>query len=758
MKKIILLLLLALLGLPVVAQYKVYVTENGAGTGDGTSWGNSYTKIQLQQAIYEAYQHTPAEVMVAQGVYKPNGNPSFYVSDGVTIYGGFEPTGGPLNQRNPTKYPTVLSGEAGVDGDPSDNLEHVILSLNQTSSAVLDGFVITGGNAPAGTPAGGGFLTDGGSPTIRNCLFVGNRAIIGAAIGIYNGSPTITNCTFTDNFATNGGGAIINYASSTYYTNTVITNCTFYNNTGGSGRAVYTYGAAGHVNPTLTNCILWNNGGSNSISSEPGTTVTVRYSLLEAGAVFTDGGNNIINQNPLFVNTTTKDLRLTYCSPMVNLGLSSANTLPYDLAGENRIQGTAIDLGAYEIAPFEAPELTYEGQTNVTVTQNTPNVVLHAFNCSGELQWQKLNSFLTGTGPISVPTNVVTTIVYSAVCKVNGCTSPPSTSTVTIVAPGGEPPVVTGNFDGYLDKVECSSIRGWAWDAGQPNTSITIEFFADGLSTGTVSADIFRQDLQNAGKGNGKHAYSFTTPQILKDGQNHVITAKVLNTNYALKWAPKTLNCSAGSPDPGPGDPPVVTGNFDGYLDKVECGSIRGWAWDAGQPNTPVSVEFFADGQNLGSILADIYRQDIKDAGKGNGKHVYNFPTPYSLKNNLPHVITAKVLNSSYTLKWAPKTLICPGGTRLVAESAEGPKKWNVVVLGNPVTGEEFDAEIQDAENQSVRFLLTDLNGRTVAENWLEVNQARQQIRLKFTNQPAGLYLLRVAGGYQVQTLKIVKR
>jgi hypothetical protein len=767
MKKNLLLLLLSLLSLPTLAQYTIYVSENVSGTGDGTSWANSYGKTQLQQAIHEAYQQAPAKVHVSQGVYKPNGNPSFYLADGVTIYGGFAPTGGPMNHRNPTKYPTVLSGEAGIDGDPADNLQHVIFCYNQTNLAVLDGFVITGGNAKAGSPAGGGLLINGGSPIIRNCLFVGNKAITGAAIGnyaydSYNSSPTIINCTFTDNMASNGGGAILNYASTGNYAQPVFTNCTFYNNSALSGRAIYTYGLAGHSNPTLTNCILWNNGGASSISSEPGNTVTINYSLVEEGTVFTDGGHNIINQNPLFVNASANDLRITQCSPVINLGLSSANTLLYDLANEDRVQGTAIDLGAHETAPFEAPELTYEDEMNVTVTQNTPNVVLHAFNCPGELQWQKLNSFLTGTGPISVPTNLVTTIVYSAVCKVNGCTSPPSTSTITIVAPGGEPPVVSGNFDGYLDKVECSSIRGWAWDAGQPNTPITLEFFADGQSVGTVSAIIFRQDLQNAGKGNGQHAYSFTTPQSLKDGQNHVISAKVLNTNYTLKWGPKTLNCSNGSPDPGPGDPPVVdppvvTGNFEGFLDKVECSSFRGWAWDAGQPNTPVSVEFFADGQSLGSVVADGFRQDIKDAGKGNGKHVYLFTTPVSVRDGLPHVISAKVLNSSYTLKWAPKTLTCPASTRLAAES-EGSKKWNVVVLGNPVTGNEFDTEIQDAEGQSLRFQLTDLNGRLVAESQLDVNQARQQNRLRFTDQPAGLYLLRVASGYQVQTIKILKR
>ncbi|MGM9510379.1 right-handed parallel beta-helix repeat-containing protein [Larkinella sp. GY13] len=763
MKKNLLILFLSLLGFPALAQLKLYVTETGAGNGDGTSWANAYNQTQLQLAIDEGYQSGSAEVWVAQGTYKPPYNPSFYLSDGVTIYGGFPAGGGTMAQRNPTLHATVLSGEAGVDGDPADNLTHVIFTMNASNTAVLDGFVITGGNAPVGNPAGGGILNDGGSPTIRNCRFIGNRAVIGAAIANYNGSPTLINCTFIDNVSSNGGGAILNYASDSQYAFPTITNCTFYNNSASHGRVLYTYGAAGRSNPTLTNCILWNNGGATSIGSEAGNTVTIRYSALEDGTTYyTDAGNNITNHDPLFVDPAGNDLRLSPCSPLLNTGLASANTTEKDLAGQNRIQQNAIDLGAFEIAAMTAPNLSYNGQTNTTVAQNTPNIVLTAPNCSGELAWVRTNPLASGTGSITVPTDVLATYVYTALCKVGTCVSLPASATVTIVPPGQEPepPVVSGNFDGYLDKVECGSFRGWAWDKNQPNTPITLEFFADAQSIGTISANLFRQDLKDAGKGNGQHAYSFTTPQSLKDGQNHVISAKVQNSNYTLKWAPKMLNCSNGNPNPDPPvvDPPVGSGNYEGYLDKVECSSFRGWAWDASQPNTPVSVEFFADGQSLGSIVADLFRQDIKDAGKGNGKHVYHFTTPESIRDAQPHLITAKVLNSNYTLKWAPKTLTCPSATRRAVESAENGTTWKVTVLGNPVTGQAFDTEIQNAEGQHLRFHLTDLNGRTITETWLEVDQAIQQNRLPFLNQPAGMYLLRVAGSHQVQTIKILKR
>jgi hypothetical protein len=33
--------------------------------------------------------------------------------------------------------------------------------------------------------------------------------------------------------------------------------------------------------------------------------------------------------------------------------------------------------------------------------------------------------------------------------------------------------------------------------------------------------------------------------------------------------------------------------SYAGYLDAAGCGIIGGWAWDATQPNTPISVDIY---------------------------------------------------------------------------------------------------------------------------------------------------------------------
>ncbi|RRA99985.1 putative Ig domain-containing protein [Larkinella rosea] len=201
-----------------------------------------------------------------------------------------------------------------------------------------------------------------------------------------------------------------------------------------------------------------------------------------------------------------------------------------------------------------------------------------------------------------------------------------------------------------------------------------------------------------------------------------------------------------------------VTGSFDGYLDKVECGSIRGWVWDRNKPNTPLTVEFYTENSpgNVtvwGSTLANIYRPDLKDAGKGNGAHAYGFETPAALKDGTQRVIRARVQGSVYELKWSGKELKCNTPGRLSAETGSG---LQVRVLGNPVS-DQLQVEITGAEGQPLQLKLTDASGRLVSQRQIETAQALEHQHLSIHHQAPGLLLLRVTSGRQSATLKVLK-
>ncbi|MGA0555774.1 putative Ig domain-containing protein [Larkinella sp. VNQ87] len=205
----------------------------------------------------------------------------------------------------------------------------------------------------------------------------------------------------------------------------------------------------------------------------------------------------------------------------------------------------------------------------------------------------------------------------------------------------------------------------------------------------------------------------------------------------------------------------VVTGNFEGFLDKVECGSIRGWVWDRNKPNAPLTVEFSADGKVIGTAEANIFRSDLLNAGKGNGVHAYLFPTPASLKDNKPHVISAKVLNSTYILKQAPKTLTCPSSARISAESAE--TVWTA--FPNPFRDQlvvSLPAETQDSPIPLApyRFSIVSPVGKqiTLSAQDTQIEAGKAMLNVQPYGLPAGLYLLRIQRGDDLKhTLKILK-
>ncbi len=65
------------------------------------------------------------------------------------------------------------------------------------------------------------------------------------------------------------------------------------------------------------------------------------------------GPNNLFNLDPQFRDTANHDYSLLPCSPLINAGSNAAAAgIPTDLAGNPRIQGGTVDIGAYESPAF----------------------------------------------------------------------------------------------------------------------------------------------------------------------------------------------------------------------------------------------------------------------------------------------------------------------------------------------------------------------------------------------------------------------
>jgi predicted outer membrane repeat protein len=375
------------------AQARLYVKAGASGANTGLSWADAFPDLQsaLNYPCLGSASGTPtAEIWVAAGVYKPtsttNRSLSFAMRNGVTIYGGFVGNETALSQRvlsNPLT--TTLSGDIGASGVNTDNSYHVINNpTGLTNSAVLDGFLITGGNANGSTSpddTGGGMINNGSgtantcSPLLRDCLFQNNTAANGGG-ALYNAgytggnsSPGLINCAFQNNSAASRGGAIYNDGSIGGISNPRLTNCSFQANSAPSGGAVYSVGYQGASRPYLTNGVVWGNGGASTFFNGPGASISTSYSLFESSVMgYNAGSGSLTTTTSPFASTTSTLLRCG--STAIDAGdpaTTSATVGSIDLAGNNRFYANGrIDMGAYE-AQGASNTITTPGVSTATL-------------------------------------------------------------------------------------------------------------------------------------------------------------------------------------------------------------------------------------------------------------------------------------------------------------------------------------------------------------------------------------------------------
>ncbi|HET9049637.1 MAG TPA: choice-of-anchor Q domain-containing protein [Chiayiivirga sp.] len=201
-----------------------YVDAAASGNDDGSTWANAWN--DLQDSLVPGIC---GEVWVAQGSYRPTAGTDMAVSFRVLpkqrLYGGFSGTETSRDDRDPKAYPSILSGDLGVPGDVTDNSNTVVWLQSRTtfgpieSDTVIDGFVITAGNATGNAPdmprVGGGLYCDRYcSPTLQQLVFEDNRAMSGGgALGLLiMGGPVdlhLRDLVFRNNHAQSIGAALV---------------------------------------------------------------------------------------------------------------------------------------------------------------------------------------------------------------------------------------------------------------------------------------------------------------------------------------------------------------------------------------------------------------------------------------------------------------------------------------------------------------------------------------------------------------------
>ena len=273
---------------------KITIASSGATASGATS---DYTTIQAGISIAKVARDT---LVVSAGIYTEN-----------IDFGGKD-----IFIKSESGPQTTILKPANT------GIPVVSFIGNETSSATLKGFTLSGG----GTIRGSAIQLNNSSPTIENCIITNSKGE--GAISFYYSSATLKNCLIYNNTGSNPLYFDLSTSSPEFI------NCTIANNIG--------YGA-GYSAPALTiapifrNSILWGNTSGGATGR-----YTIENSIVEGGF---PSGLSVLAADPLFVNPENGDFKLSDYSPAIGTARSSTATVE-DLA--DSVRGSTPDMGAYE--------------------------------------------------------------------------------------------------------------------------------------------------------------------------------------------------------------------------------------------------------------------------------------------------------------------------------------------------------------------------------------------------------------------------
>jgi hypothetical protein len=149
--------------------------------------------------------------------------------------------------------------------------------------------------------------------------------------------------------------------------------------------------------------------------------------------------------------------------------------------------------------------------------------------------------------------------------------------------------------------------------------------------------------LVNAGIGNGQHAFTFTLPPSIRNGQNHLITIRYSGLYDQLYSGQRSIYCA----------------NYEGWVDVADCNSIIGWAADRYRLNNSITVSIYDGANFVTSVWASDYRGDVGSYLGDNGYHGFAISTPAQFKDGMQHTLRVRFESSPTELSSSPRTITC---------------------------------------------------------------------------------------------------
>lgn len=147
---------------------------------------------------------------------------------------------------------------------------------------------------------------------------------------------------------------------------------------------------------------------------------------------------------------------------------------------------------------------------------------------------------------------------------------------------------------GRLEGLKGRVAIGWAQDLAEPDQKLPIEILVDGVVAASGPADQFRQDLEQAGIGDGHHLFAIPIPRAFFDGRTASIAAREATSQAPLR------NILSIVLDPVLGQETQIE------VTRISGGKLLGYVVSPGEETDPVAITISREGQTVGEIVAGL--------------------------------------------------------------------------------------------------------------------------------------------------------
>ena len=313
------------------------------------------------------------------------------------------------------------------------------------------------------------------------------------------------------------------------------------------------------------------------------------------------------------------------------------------------------------------------------------------------------------------------------------------------IEPGTRAAPMADTLRGYVDEVNSERIKGWIWNPLEPQARIELEVLDGDVPLARIVANQFRSDLRDAGVGDGQHAFTVPLGDGLLPGARHVVHLRLAQTGEELPGSPIVVERaaptqpggagfyedtapylsarSAGQRVADPADQPAagpavaglpvtepfaadragtpaarrpvreiggvseITTALQSNIDSADWSGVKGWIWNPQQPLQRVELELLDGDTVLATAAASEYREDLEQAGIGDGRHGFSFSFTETLLPYARHVLHLRPVGSTVEVASFP---------RVLTREEAGVDPTVQFILGNIVADSDRAEKVED--------------------------------------------------------------